>query len=309
MYWNIIKDNFINILQENEYYYKYLNFLENYNNNILLYGSYGFPIDLFIDEILKKKFNLKYINKKEINIPKSIIYYYNNYFIEIDLLNPYMDNIKNIYEFILNIIKTKNIYTDKHLIIIKHIDLLKFNYYDFRIILERFSNNVYFICTTHKLSVIELPIKSRFINIRMKNFTHSEIIDIYNKYLHININQYLLENKSTNLIKSLFISEIEKDNEITNEFCNLYYPPLYDFIKKFDKKKNNLENIREFIYKLFQFNISISELVQDLLYIYSNNKLKLEIVKIGTEIDILLSKTNKGREPIYIENLLCQILL
>jgi hypothetical protein len=39
------------------------------------------------------------------------------------------------------------------------------------------------------------------------------------------------------------------------------------------------------------------------------NNLKFEIIKIGLDIDYLLSQTNKCKEPLYIENLLCQLLI
>ena len=35
----------------------------------------------------------------------------------------------------------------------------------------------------------------------------------------------------------------------------------------------------------------------------------MEIIKIGAEIDYLLSQTNKCKEPIYIEQLLCKLLI
>lgn len=311
MYWNIIKDNFKNIIDDNEYYSKKLDFISNYNNNILLYGSYGFPMDLYIDEIIKKKFNIDIIYKTENIWNKSVIYNYNKHFLEIDMMNPNINkDFNNIYKFISNIIKTKHVVNNKHFIIIKHIDLLKNNYYDFRIILERYSNNVSFLCTTHNTSCIEIPIKSRFTTILIKNFTFEDIIAIYSKYLKISINKYLIEDKTTNLVKTLFISEVEKYNNslVTKQYCTLNYPPLYDFIKEFNKRKDNLENIREFSYKCFQYNITISHIVQDILKIVPN-KQKFEIIKIGAEIDYSLCKTNKGREPIYIERLLCQILL
>jgi hypothetical protein len=34
-----------------------------------------------------------------------------------------------------------------------------------------------------------------------------------------------------------------------------------------------------------------------------------DIIKIASEIDYLHTISNKGREPIYIENFLCQILI
>ena len=89
-------------------------------------------------------------------------------------------------------------------------------------------------------------------------------------------------------------------------------------------------------YKCCQYNISILQIIQDFIRLVDlgtyyinirsqssedniseldNNidnikkNLKCEIIKIGTDIDYLLSQTNKCKEPLYIENLLCQLLL
>jgi hypothetical protein len=142
------------------------------------------------------------------------------------------------------------------------------------------------------------------------------------------MNDDLVETKPRNIIKAIFISEIERhptSSEIlTKEFVELNFPPFVEFIKTFNKNKNNLEDIRGLSYKCCQFNISILQIVQDFLRLvdlggyYLNirdtdadakNKLKCEIIKIGTEIDYLLSQTNKCKEPLYIENLLCQLLV
>jgi hypothetical protein len=163
------------------------------------------------------------------------------------------------------------------------------------------------------------------------------------------MNDYLLETKTRNIIKAIFISEIERhpaSSEIlTKEFVELNFPPFIDFIKTYDKNKNNLEEIRGLSYKCSQFNISILQIVQDFLRIvdyetyYLNirypypqvyscslhnqddnidnktnienikSKLKCEIIKIGTDVDYLLSQTNKCKEPLYIENLLCLLLI
>jgi hypothetical protein len=142
------------------------------------------------------------------------------------------------------------------------------------------------------------------------------------------MNDDLVETKPRNIIKAIFISEIERhptSSEIlTKEFVELNFPPFVEFIKTFNKNKNNLEDIRGLSYKCCQFNISILQIVQDFLRLvdfggyYLNirdtdadakNKLKCKIIKIGTEIDYLLSQTNKCKEPLYIENLLCQLLV
>ena len=146
------------------------------------------------------------------------------------------------------------------------------------------------------------------------------------------MNDDLVETKPRNIIKAIFLSEIERHPAsaelLTKEFVELNFPPFVEFIKTFNKNKNNLEDIRGLSYKCCQFNISILQIVQDFLrlvdfeHYYINirnvamdaeadakNKLKCEIIKIGTEIDYLLSQTNKCKEPLYIENLLCQLLI
>ena len=35
----------------------------------------------------------------------------------------------------------------------------------------------------------------------------------------------------------------------------------------------------------------------------------IDIINKGADIDYILTISNKGREPIFIENLLCQILI
>jgi len=305
--WNIFKNNFRNIINDIEEYNKiFINHI-NYDFNILLYSHIGFPLELFIDELIKSKFNLININRKELLWNKNIIYNENQYFIEIDLNNP---NITSDFSFltdmILFIIKNKPIFnSNKHLIILKNIDHFNEFSYAFRIILERFNNNVYFICTTNKISKIENAIKSRFFCIRIRLFTIDEIKFIFQKYLKLNLNEEI--EISRNIIFNIFLQQI-KINEpllLTEEFYNYNYPPIV----KFYNSKYDLNDIRQLSYKLSQYNLKIVDITLDLLKLNNNNNKSVEIIKIASEIDYLLSISNKGREPIYIENFLCQILL
>lgn len=303
------KNNFEKIIEENNYYNNIFRFLYTYNNNSLLYGAYGFPTDFFIDLVIKKKFNLTNINKKECIWNKDLPYLYNQHFLEIDLLNPSVLKYKSqLAEFILNVIKNKNINNEKHLIIIKHLDKLSNDEFSsFRIILEKYSSNSYFICTTHKLDKIDAPIKSRFALLRMPLFYHNDIIHIFDNILKIPLNKYLIKDKSRNIIKALFLVEIERINPdlITNNFSSLNFPLVDDFCKN---HKKNITDIRQFSYKCFQNNISISNLLLDILKYLPSNK-KQYAIKIASEYDHYLNLTNLGKETIYIEGLLCKIFL
>lgn len=312
--WELFKENFLEIIKSNDYYYENYLFISKCYNNILLYGAYGFPTDLFIDEIIKKKFNIENIYKEECLWDKKFIYIHNQFFIEIDLMNPSIPkDFSFLTKFISQIITNKNINSNKHFIIIKHIDILNFEYQIiFRILLEKYHNNAYFLCTTHRLSKIDSPIKSRFFLIRVPLLSNNEIINIFNNILKKPLNKMLIKNNN-NIIKTIFISEVEEQQPllVTEDFCKLNFPPISDFIKNFKKNKKGLEDIRNFSYKCFQYNISIKELIIDILKInfIKLDKNKFEIIKYATDLDHTLNITNKSREPIYIESLLCFILL
>ena len=335
--WDKLEEVFPNIINNNKKYKLILQNILLSSNNKLLYTPIGFPIDIYLNMLLKKIFNITYpFNKTEHIWEKSVTYIENQYYIEIDIMNP--ENIKNIEKitsFLLHIISSKNVKMKKHYIVIKQIDLLSSLFYDFRIILEKYSHNVVFICTTHFITKLELPIKSRFSTFRIPLFTFDEIEDIFSNYLNISMNDYLLEIKTRNIIKALFISEIERHPSstdiLTKDFVEFNFPPFVDFIKNYNKNKNNLYDIRSISYKCCQFNVSILQIIQDFIrlvdygtyylnirysYTYDidnietiKNKLKFEIIKIGLDIEYLLTQTNKCKEPLYIENLLCQLLI
>ena len=304
--WSKFKFNFANIINDIPEYKKNFDFLVNYNQNVILYSYYGFPFDLFIDEIIKKKFNLTTIYRKELLWNKIIIYNENQYFFEIDLDNPNMPKKYNlISNMLLEIIKTKAINSEKHLIIIKNIDKLKEQFFAFRIILERFFNNCYFICITNQISKIENPIKSRFALFRFPLFTTNQISTIFNNYLQINLNPYLIKNNCRNIIFAIFIAqtEIYEPLLVDENFCSLNYPPFKDFLKS----NYNLKDIRQLSYKFCQYNLGIKEITLDLLKL--NKKNYNEILKNAVKLEELLTLSNKGREPIYIEALLNQLLI
>ena len=340
--WDKLEEVFPYIIDNNKRYKIILKNILLSSNNKLLYSPIGFPIDSFLNTLLIQIFNIKPpFNKTEHIWEKSIIYIENQHYIDIDLMNP--ENIKNIEKitsFLLHIISSKNVKMKKHYIVIKHVDLLSSLFCDFRIILEKYSHNVIFICTTHYITRLEPPIRSRFSTFRIPLFTFEEIQNIFSNYLNISMNDYLFETKPRNIVKALFISEIERhplSSEIlTKEFVEYNFPPFVEFIKEYNKNKNNLDDIRGLSYKCCQYNISILQIIQDFIRLVDlgtyyinirsqssedniseldNNidnikkKLKCEIIKIGTDIDYLLSQTNKCKEPLYIENLLCQLLL
>ena len=141
----------------------------------------------------------------------------------------------------------------------------------------------------------------------MRLFTINEIQKIFNKYLECNYKT----NDNRNIIFNIFLAQvnINEPHLITKDFCEYNYP----LIKNFISSKYDLNDIRQLSYKLSQYNLSIQDIILDLIKVYkemnyNDEKIK-EIIDIGADIDYILTISNKGREPIFIENLLCQILI
>ena len=304
--WNKFQNNFDKIIEDIDEYKKILNFCINYENNILIYSSIGFPMDLLIDEIIKRKFKISHIYRKELIWNKTIIYNENQFFFEIDLSNPSLPKkLNNLNDMLLFIIKTKSINTNKHLIILKNIDRLNENFFAFRIILERYYHNCYFICSTNAISKIEAPIKSRFSLFRIRLFKIDEIQMIFHKYLGKEMNSILIKNNNRNIIFALFVAQTEINEPllVNEDYCQFHYPPIKTFIKS----KYSLNDIRQLSYKYCQYDIGIREIVEDLLKIDKKNFRK--IIDNGVKVEELLNNSNRGREPIFIEAFLCQILI
>ena len=224
--WDKLEEVFPYIIDNNKRYKIILKNILLSSNNKLLYSPIGFPIDSFLNTLLIQIFNIKPpFNKTEHIWEKSIIYIENQHYIDIDLMNP--ENIKNIEKitsFLLHIISSKNVKMKKHYIVIKHVDLLSSLFCDFRIILEKYSHNVIFICTTHYITRLEPPIRSRFSTFRIPLFTFEEIQNIFSNYLNISMNDYLFETKPRNIVKALFISEIDFLYIIlSHEFLERFY--------------------------------------------------------------------------------------
>jgi len=308
--WQDFSIKFRKIIEDIDDYNRILKFSVSYNHNLLFYSHTGFPFDLFIDEIIKEKFGITQIYRTEHLWNKTIIYNENQYFFEIDLSNPSMPKKFNyLKDMLLFIIKSRSVNTHKHLIIIKNIDKLNEYFFAFRIILERYYNNCYFICTTNQISKIENPIKSRFSLFRFRLFTNHEIQMVFDKYLRVTggLNKYLIKNNCRDIIFAIFVAQTEKNEPllITEDFCNLNYPPLREFLTS----KYNLNDIRQLAYKYNQYDLSIKDLTMDLLMLNKKKNEAIGIIKNSIIIESLLIQSNRGREPIFIEALLNQLLI
>lgn len=226
----------------------------NYLPNSILYGPKGFPIDILIEYSISNYFKTSFPIQKRFPLwNQSLPYIETNYYFCIDAEHPeFPKEIDELVQFIKSIVQTKCIHLTRHIIILKNMDQIAShrNSFYFRVLLERFSQNVLFINTTHHIQMIEQPLRSRMSSYRIPLPKINEIHTILSM-IQPDLNSFP---DTRNLCLILF-------HLPSTDFSILHYPPIVEL----KKKKMTALEIRQLCYKIFQYQISISEIIQDCL--------------------------------------------
>jgi hypothetical protein len=270
-------------------------------NNYLLYGTDGLQHDILIDSAMYKKYGK--FKKNKCIWQKELIYFETPYFLEIDFCHVGQPKDTNtVINFLKDIISNSSLTYEKRIIILYNIHLIcnKNKSYPFRVLLERFSSNNIFICSTNNISSIENPIKSRFILLRVPLLSCDDIKSILKHYNHSNKLSEIFINRN-NLSLAILYSQFP-DNIDPEVDLNYYYPPIIDVIKS----KPTYEKIRNLSHKICIHDIPTIHLVYDFIKINPANAMKY--ISVGAYIDHLCILTNSYLRPIYIEYLLLEFI-
>jgi hypothetical protein len=203
--WNKFQMVFGEIINDIQEYKQILDYSIVFNKNLLFYSYIGFPFDLFIDEIIKRKFNITQIYRKELLWNKTIIYNefisQLNKFYNYELSNDIISNITNLTKIDNNL-----------------------NMYDHNY--QRIVNNSFYYTDT--LTILDnLKINKSISNsdvLTMKSFLANSVI--YTNYtINCDSNTLVLTDKSPYyLINRGYI------NYISNGTNNLYIPIINNII-------------------------------------------------------------------------------
>ena len=234
--------------------------------NILLYGAKGFPVNLLWETIFKEIFIGKYY-RNTVNWHNKLTYIETPYFFEIDMDDP--NNPKELEVlsiFLKELVQHPCVHSRRHIIILHNIEKLcaRRSSYSFRVLLERYSSNALFICTTHQLGSIESPLTSRCFNLRVPLPTNEEIGHIM-KSLELSHHPLLIANDCRDIYFTLFVHwlTINMPEVVTEEFCNYNTIGIVDIIKNIETLTTNDDAFK--ILKDFE------RVIDDLdLYVYKN---------------------------------------
>jgi hypothetical protein len=230
--------------------------------NILMYGVYGFPLDMLWKQALMRRFQIHKFSSTSCSWGKEIEYMENPYYIHIDLENPAVTkDVEVLQEFLKIIITTRNIVCDRHIIILENIDSLitkNSSMNAFRVLLERFSKNVWFICTTYHNSKLEPPIRSRFFSIRIPLPTEEDVSKII---MYLDGGKERIELQTRNLLLAITMPNYE--NEQFRWMACTTFPPVCDYI--LNTTNPTIEGIRTIIHRAFQCGVTIAQLAYSII--------------------------------------------
>ena len=263
-----------------------------------------------------------------------LIYYENIYYLNMTVLHNNTD-IMNYLQYIYKLTRTRNFdENEKKIIIISNID--KCNNESQRYIsfmIEKITNQIAYIFTTHTLTLLDKKIISSCANIKFNHLDEIEFCKIFLsnfKNIFIKINkaylypsnlkhyyQIYVSNKyniGTSLAQIKYYLETEgisflKDK---NKTCALMVTIAKNFIKKklILSTVNSALEIRKFIYLLVSLNIKlilfVQEVVKQLLHNNLNSSSKLQIIEKAN----LLSHdiVNSNKEVILLETFFYNII-
>lgn len=270
--------------------------------NVLLYGCDGFPLTSLWDVAIKSKYGD--YKRKTCTWEKQWIYSETPYFFEIDFLNPGQPkDIESLADFFKDILRHPCIHATRHIFVLKHIDVLcaRGYVYMMRVILERFSKNAWFICTTYQISAIEKPIRSRFRLVRVPLFTPGQMQTLFDQ-ANIPLHPECVKHAVSNINVATFLSIVDEKllPYPVEDFCMLHAPFIQDIMKI---ASPSISQIRAVTQKLSVHGFTISQIAQDLLH-YIHAKDKHDFVHKAANIEHMYACTEKYRKPLYIELLI-----
>lgn len=264
--------------------------------NLLLYSPSSFPIELIWTHLLHSVYGP--FTTTVSDWEKDLIFSQSQYHFEINMALPTQTkNFNIISSFIKHVVSHKCIHNDRHIIVLSSIDRV-FAYEGatqaFKVLLERFSSNAIFICTTDVISQIEKPIVSRFVPVRVPCFTEEHIDSIF-----ADLNIPIVEvppQQRRNIIYRMFAAYIPTKTK-TTYVPHIRYGFLVDY---FGESRPTIDQLRSLTQKLHSLDIVFSDLILDLTNILDVSK-REAIIQLGAHTDHCIAQSNCNRKALYIE--------
>lgn len=260
--------------------------------NILMICRKGFPLDLLLKEGMRRVFQLDNIPFPEHNemYENEIPYKHCQYYFEMDFEHPDMPkDCSKIIDLIKYVSSSKPIIGDRHIWILKNIEKIRRDYglESFRVLLERFSTNALFLCTSSQPSSMDISLRSRFTYLRVPLLNITEIRNIL---IALECDPNKIKNiKTNNLFKALCYTCLDEPE------TTLHYPPVSNV------KSWTVDTIRKIAHEYCIHGLTLANACLDILTIIPPRKNKAEVIQHLTKIEHQFVQGSRIREMWYIE--------
>jgi len=317
---DIYRAEFANILNNYLTDYHYIvNFLSKENltdmPNCILAGAPGMQYDYIWLESMSRRFGISAgtWNRTQCTSSKGLPYMDGSHFIEIDLRHPDMPKDINVLaDLIKEIITTKPHHQDRHILVLHNIDEVRRGATQmFRVLLERFSSNVFFLCTTSYASRLDVSLRSRLRVLRLPLPSEATVKNI----LTYMINHPRLQSCSNVEETQRVLSYIEKieTRQIDKAIYSLAhaarfqrlpcmaltFPPIADL-----QKTTSIADIRAMVMRIVELDIPFSAIAKDIIECFPATA---DIIPLIADLEHQVASSVAAREPFYIEYLLLHV--
>jgi len=277
--------------------------------NVLLYGARGFPLELVYRAAIRRRFGEFHLRD---HVAGEIPYRRCGYFIELDFAHPNLPkDLECLTGFLRGIVDARFAHAPRHIIVLRNVDALR-DPQPFRVLLERFSNNAVFLCTTHRIGAIEPPLRSRFQHSRVPLPTAQEtraILALLGADAEANADADADADAEAPcrvpFLKALYIAGLGPD-AAAGAGAAYHYAPLAEFLAR--ARAPALEAIRAAAAGVYQANVPLARAAEDIVRyldsVRAPSKAIFKFVESAADLDHAFVATQKGRAPIYYERLL-----
>ena len=296
--------------------------------NILLYGAKGFPHSVLWDAVARNEFGnftrRPCVFRAQTTGNQEWHYQETPYFFDIDLQNPSQPkDLQTLSDFLTSILRHPCMHTSRHIFLLRNIDavMTKDGSPMFRVLLERFSKNAWFICTTYKVASVECPIRSRFLAMRVPLMTPEEVCHVLvaagkDSTLLPELHECIRAAAVRDIRYALYLAEYETiyksmtpDASLPHTLevmANYKAPFLHTSFNTHRVKDATFQEIRALAQKLTVNGYTLADVVRDVL---SNNHIASEaaaheFVRTAAELEHKFACTDGYRKSLYLEYLL-----
>lgn len=269
--------------------------------NVLLYGKEGLPHSMLLNAAFAKDD----VARAEKQWRNGMVYGEYGMCFVVDLQDPNQPrNLVNaLASFVAEVCSHTCMYAPRHVIILQNIDFARATSQLMRVMFERHSRTTWFVCSTYRIDSVELPIRSRFLLLRIPLLTKTQLRTVMSAaHLVVPDAAWSGGGKYCNLSRGMLLAELARLNKDLP--CPLEHLSGFEVPFIVDAGPgSSLQQIRVWAQNIVTFQTPINDVVTMLLRILPEES-KHAFVEQAACLDHACAVTDRHRKILYVERII-----